>query len=105
MLTWQNSGPTTQVSTTNVDDGVLAVGMEHHNGVTRGRGRNRRETVEANSAAAESVGDEAPVGVIPDLSDEVGWVIELGGARGLVGALPAGERLAGPRRESLTLAR
>jgi len=83
MLTWQNSRPTTQVSTANVDDGVLAVGFEHHNGVTRSGGRNHRETVEENFAVAERVGDEAPVGVIPDLSDEVGWVIEPGGARGL----------------------
>jgi len=98
MLTWQNSGPTTKVSTTNVYDGVLAVRLEHHNGVTGGRGRNHRETVEANSATAERVGHETAIGVISDLSDEVGWVVELGGARGLVGALSAGERLAGPRR-------
>lgn len=66
--------------------------------MTCGRGRNNRETVEANSATAERFGDEAPVGVIPDLSGEVGRVVELGGASGLVGTLPAGERLTGPRR-------
>ena len=105
MLTWQCTWPAAHVGTPNDDDGVLAVGLEHHNGVTCGRGRHHGQVVEANPTAAKRVGEEAAIGVVADRSDEVGRVGELGGARGLVGALAAGEGLAGLRREGLALAR
>jgi len=105
MLTWQGTGPTTRVSTPNDDDGVLAVGLEHHNGVTRGHGRNHHQIVKANTAAAKRAGNEAAISVITDLSDEVGRVGELGGARSLVGALAAGKHIAGLRSQGLALAR
>lgn len=104
MLTWQGTRPAAQVGTPNVDDGVLAVGLEHHNCMTRCRRSHHGEIIEANPATAEARRDESPVSVVPDLPDEVGRVRELGGARGLVGALAAGEGLAGLRRESLAFA-
>jgi len=103
MLTWQGTGPTTRVSTPNDDDGVLAVGLEHHNSVTRGHGRNHRKIVEAHTATAKRASDEAAISVITDLSDKVGRVGELGGARSLVGALAAGKHLAGFGSQGLAL--
>ena len=105
MLTWQGAGPAAHVGAANDDDGVLAVGLEHDDGVTRGSRRHHGEAIEANTTATERVGEKGAVGVVADLPDEVGRVGELGGARGLVGALAAGEGLAGLRREGLALAR
>jgi len=101
MMMWQRTGPTTRVSTPNDNDGVLAVGLEHDDGVTSGYGRNHRQTVEANTAAAKRAGNKATKSVITNLSDEVGRMGELSGARGLIGALAASKRLAGLRREGL----
>lgn len=105
MLTWQGTGPAADVGAPNVDDGVLPVGLEHHHRVPRRRRRHHRQVVQPDAGAAERAGHEAPVGVVADLPDEVGRVGELGGARRLVGALAASQRLAGPRRQRLALAR
>lgn len=95
MLARQDIGPTAHVGAANNDDGVLATRLEHNNGVSRRHGRNHSEMIEADPAILERAGDEAPVSVVPNLADEVGRVRKLGAARGLVGALAAGEGLAG----------
>lgn len=94
MLTWQCVGPAAHIGAADNDDGVLANGLEHDDGMSGRSGGNDGEVVEAYSAVTECVGDEVSVGIAAYLADEVGGVGELGAARSLVGALPAGEGLA-----------
>lgn len=68
-----------------------------------GRAGHPREAVEADAAATEGILDKAPMGVVPDLADEVSGVVKAAAAAGLVGALAARERLPGAGGDCLAL--
>lgn len=71
--------------------------------MTGGRVGHSLQPIDPHPAALERVGDEPPVAVGADLANKAGRVVQLASAGGLVGALAAGEDLAGLGGDGLAL--